>query len=285
MGDRLQKSADSFEKKSSEHPGILDPVNAAQRFRLARYLPSADLAPFVEHHWTIHWDLRGQPPYVSEVLPFPTVNVAFTDERGWVTGVTTGKYTYEVKDVGLIVGTMFRPGGFHAFWRRPVSELTDQVRPAVDVFPTGGDAFRTQMLAQTGDEARIAQVEDLLLAARPEADRNLGMITEVMQQVERDPELRTVDAVAQRVHLSGRTLQALFNKYVGVGLKWVLMRYRLVEAAELAARTPDPDWVTIALDLGYSHQSHFVNDFRKLIGKSPLQYVQAIHTAVPSQDD
>ncbi len=284
MADRLQKSADSFEKKASEHPGILDPVNAAQRFRLARYLPSADLAPFVEHHWTIHWDLRGQSPYVSEVLPFPTVNVAFTDERGWITGVTTGKYTYEVKDVGLIVGTMFRPGGFHAFWRRPVSELTDQVRPVIDVLPTGDDAFRALMLAQPDDEARIAQVEGLLLAARPEPDRNLALITEVMGLVEADRELRSVDAVAQRVHVSGRTLQALFNKYVGVGLKWVLMRYRLVEAAELAARTPDPDWATIALDLGYSHQSHFVNDFRKLIGKSPVQYLQAIRPPTPPRE-
>ena len=105
-----------------------------------------------------------------------------------------------------------------------------------------------------------------------------------MGLVEADRELRSVDAVAQRVHVSGRTLQALFNKYVGVGLKWVLMRYRLVEAAELAARTPDPDWATIALDLGYSHQSHFVNDFRKLIGKSPVQYLQAIRPPTPPRE-
>lgn len=284
MSERLQKPADSFEKKASEHPGILDPVNAAQRFRLARYLPSTDLAPYVEHHWTIHWDLRGQPPYVSEVLPFPAVNVAFTNERGWVTGVTTGKYAYEVKDVGLIVGTMFRPGGFYAFRRRPVSELTDQVCPAVDVFPSADDAFRAEMLMQPDDEARIARVEGVLMAAHPEPDRHLALITEIMQRVEADRELRTVDAVAQRVHVSGRTLQGLFNKYVGVGLKWVLMRYRLVEAAELAARTPDPDWATVALDLGYSHQSHFVNDFRKLIGKSPVQYVQAIRAQSPVRD-
>ena len=73
-----------------------------------------------------------------------------------------------------------------------------------------------------------------------------------------------------------RQLQGLFNKYVGVGLKWVLMRYRLLEAAERAAHTPDLNWAAVAADLGYSHQSHFVNDFKKLIGQSPQQYALAV---------
>ncbi len=267
MDQGLQKSAVQFEKKDSEHPGILDPHTAAQRFRLSRFLPSATLAPFVEHHWTIHWDLRGQPPYLSEVLPFPSVNIAFDAERGWITGVTTGKYTYEVKDAGLIVGTMFKPGGFFAFWGKPVSELTDQVRPVSAVFPTADDGFRAAMLAEATDELRVARVEALLCAAQPRADRNLALITDIVAMAETDRDLRSVEAVAARVHVSDRTLQGLFNKYVGVGLKWVLMRYRLLEAAERAAHTPDLNWAAVAADLGYSHQSHFVNDFKKLIGK------------------
>ena len=281
MAEGLQKPADFFEKKASEHPGILDPDNALRRFQLTRYLPSKGLAPFVEHHWTLHWDLRGQAPYLAEVLPFPTVNIAFTEERGWITGVTTGKYTYEVRDVGLVVGTMFRPGGFYTFWRRPVSALTDEVRPVVEVFPQGDDAFRAALLAQPHDEARITQVESLLLAARPVPDRQLALITDVMQWVEDERELRTVEAFAQRLHVSARTLQGLFNKYVGVGLKWVLMRYRLIEAAERAVQTAEPDWASVALELGYSHQSHFVNDFRQLIGKAPHQYTQAIRAQTP----
>lgn len=276
MDQGLQKPAILFEKKDSAHPGILDPHTAAQRFRLSRYLPSAALAPFVEHHWTIHWDLRDQPPYLSEVLPFPSVNIACDAERGWITGVTTGKYTYEVEDAGLIVGTMFKPGGFFAFWGKPVSELTDQVRPVSEVFPTADDSFRAAMLAEATDELRVARVEALLCAAEPKADRNLALISHIVALASTDRDLRTVEAVAARVHLSGRTLQGLFNKYVGVGLKWVLMRYRLLEAAELAARTPELNWAAVAADLGYSHQSHFVNDFKKLIGKSPQQYTQTV---------
>ena len=53
---------------------------------------------------------------------------------------------------------------------------------------------------------------------------------------------------------------------------------RLLEAVELAAQLQEPNWASVAADLGYSHQSHFVNDFKKLVGKSPLQYTQTIRT-------
>ncbi|MBK7318343.1 helix-turn-helix transcriptional regulator [Candidatus Villigracilis affinis] len=278
MSKVLQKSANRFQKKARRHKGILDPANAATRFQLSRYLPSADLAPFVEHHWTIHWDLRGQPPYISEVLPHSSVNFAFTVDRAWITGVTTGIYQYEVKDVGTIVGTMFKPGGFHPFWRQPIVMLTDKVVDVKEVFPEVDEEFRHALLGLNDDELMVAWVEELLLARKPALDQNMALINSILETVAADKDLRTVEMVTERFYVSGRTIQYLFQKYVGVGLKWVLMRYRLLEAVELAAQLQEPNWASVAADLGYSHQSHFVNDFKKLVGKSPLQYTQTIRT-------
>ncbi len=254
----------------------MDPVHAVTRFELSRYLPSSELAPFVEHHWTIHWDLRGQPPYISEVLPHSSINFAFTVERGWITGITTGMYTYEVKDAGSIIGTMFKPGGFYPFWKKNIATITDQEIDTVNVFPEADEDFRYRLFDMENDEAMVARVEELLLSRKPRIDQNLTLITSILEAVNTDKELRTVEMVTERFSVSERTVQYLFKKYVGVGLKWVLMRYRLLEAVELAAQLEDPNWALVAADLGYSHQSHFVNDFKKLVGKAPEQYAQSI---------
>ena len=272
----LQKTAKSYQKKSSRHKGILDPVRAATRFDLSRYLPSPELAPFVEHHWTIHWDLRGQPPYISEVLPHSSINFAFTVERGWITGITTSMYTYEVKGTGSIIGTMFKPGGFYPFWKKNIATITDQEIDTVKVFPEADEDFRYRLFDMEDDEAMVAKVEELLLSKKPRSDENLVLITSILEAVNTDKELRTVEMVTERFSVSERTVQYLFKKYVGVGLKWVLMRYRLLEAVELAAQLEDLNWALVAADLGYSHQSHFVNDFKKLVGKAPEQYAQSI---------
>ena len=276
MKQVLQKSANRFQKKGKRHKGILDPINAARQFQLSRYLPSTELAPFVEHHWTIHWDLRGQPPYISEVLPHSSVNFAFTVDRAWITGVTTGMYQYEVKDAGVIVGTMFKPGGFYPFWIKSISTLTDKVVDVAEAFPEVDEGFRHALLGLNDDESMVARVEELLLAKKPLLDQNIELINSILEAVKTDADMRTVETVVERFHVSGRTLQYLFQKYVGVGLKWVLMRYRLLEAVEIAAHLQEPNWASVAADLGYSHQSHFVNDFKKLVGKSPLQYSQSI---------
>lgn len=278
MAEGLEKPAHSLQEKPGEHPGILRPAEAARNFQLSRFLPTPELAPFVEHHWLIRWDLRGQPPYVSEVLPHPSINVAFTVERGWITGVTTGMYTYTLEGVGLIVGVMFKPGAFYAFRPQPVSALTDQVIGVTEAFPEAGMAFREALLAHPDDAERVATVEALLTARRPRVDRHLALITTLLEAVAADRDLRTVEGVAERFHLSARTVQQLFQKYVGVGLKWVLMRYRLLEAAELAAQNPAPNWAAVAAELGYSDQAHFVNDFRKIVGKTPARYTQLIHS-------
>lgn len=280
MKQVLQKSANLFHKKGRRHKGILDPLAAVTRFQLNRYLPSTDLIPFVEHHWTIHWDLRGQPPYVSDVLPHSSVNFAFTVDRAWITGVTTGMYQYEVKDVGLIVGTMFKPGGFYPFWKKAISTLTDKEVDVAEIFPQVDKEFRIMLLGLKDDESMVAKVEELLLARNPLLDKNMILINSILKAVDIDRDLRTVEAVAERFHVSERTQQYIFKKYVGVGLKWVLMRYRLLEAVELAAQLQEPNWASVAADLGYSHQSHFVNDFKKLVGKSPLQYAQSISRPV-----
>jgi len=35
------------------------------------------------------------------------------------------------------------------------------------------------------------------------------------------------------------------------------------------------DWAGLAQDLGYYDQAHFINDFKKLVGRSPTAYLKA----------
>jgi AraC-like DNA-binding protein len=80
-----------------------------------------------------------------------------------------------------------------------------------------------------------------------------------------------VDDLAAATGRSPRALQRLFREYVGVTPKWVLRRLRLQEAAERMAGGAG-DWAALAVDLGYFDQAHFINDFRRVVGRSPAEY-------------
>lgn len=272
----LQSSIDSFRQKRRRHKGILDPFQAARCFQLKRYLPSPELAPFIEHHWTIRWDLRGQYPYVFEFMPHSSINFSITLKRAWIIGVTAGVYAYEMRETGSSVGVIFKPGGFYPFWKKNISSITGKEIEADEVFPEADTAFRHSLLGLESDEAMVAGVEKLLLSRNPYVDSSLELITSIFKTIKADKYLRTVEEIAERFAVSERTLQYIFKKYVGIGPKSMLTRNRLMDAAELAAQIEEPDWASVAADLGYSHQSHFVRDFKKTVGRTPEQYVQYI---------
>jgi AraC-like DNA-binding protein len=81
-----------------------------------------------------------------------------------------------------------------------------------------------------------------------------------------------VDALAERASVSVRTLQRLFDEYVGVPPKWVVRRFRVQEAAERARDGGGVDWAALAADLGYADQAHFVHDFKAQVGRTPTDY-------------
>ncbi len=62
--------------------------------------------------------------------------------------------------------------------------------------------------------------------------------------------------------------------YVGVSPAWVIRRYRLLAAARRLIESPATDMSTLAHEMGYSDQAHFIRAFRDTIGMTPGAYVK-----------
>lgn len=256
--------------------GILNPAAGGEKFRLSRHAPSADLVPFVERYWVVEWDLRGREPYPQETLPHPCVNLVV--DGGGSSGVfgvvAKGRFSYELSGRGRVFGVKFRPGGFYPFWKEPVSGLTDRSVALADAFGAAGAALESTVLAEAGDEGEILAAEDFLRRRMPERD---GTSEEIGRLVDRVATDRSLLRLKDLVALSGRsrrTLQRLFEKYVGASPGWVVRRYRLQEAAELLATDGQANLADLALALGYFDQAHFTKDFRTLVGVTPAEYAK-----------
>src|SRR5690606_29820555 len=100
-----------------------------------------------------------------------------------------------------------------------------------------------------------------LLGLRPTTDPNAELVREWVDRVEHDPTLTRAEALADLAGVSLRALQRGFREHVGLTPKQLIRRYRLLEAAGQIVRGEALDQVRLALDLGYSDQSHFIRDF------------------------
>ncbi len=256
--------------------GILHPQEGAAHFRLTRHRPAPDLAGLVERHWVVSWDLRGRPPYTSQVIPHPSVNLVIEPHGAHVYGVGTERFERRLEGAGKAVGTKFRPGGFYPFAGFPVAELTDASLPLGAVFGPAGDELGKRA-AEANDPTAL--VEAFLRERAPARDENVELLAWIIRQMLDEPHITRVDELAARHGMSVRSLQRLFRTYVGVSPKWVLQRYRVHEAAERMAEGRHGDWAELALELGYFDQPHFIKDFKALVGSSPAEYAAACAAA------
>lgn len=263
-------------RKTTPPRGVLATAVAdQQRHRHARYHPSPDLAAYVEHFWSVQWDLRGVPPVLAETLPHPSVHMVFErNVGGRIAGVFRGKFSRVLEGEGSVFAAKFTPGGFHPYAGVPLSTLTDTTVQVGEIFGPAGDALEHAVLAESDDDARIAIVESFLRDRMPAPDDRVSRISGIVHSIAADRTILKVEDLVERHGLGKRTLQRLFAEYVGVSPKWVIQRYRLHEAAEQLAAGRSISQSTLAANLGYSDQAHFVRDFKSVVGTSPASYAR-----------
>jgi AraC-like DNA-binding protein len=253
--------------------GILRPAAVDRVFGLERTRPPADLAHVVDLHWIVTWDLRGHPPYRSQVMTHPAVHLVFEPDGAAMFGVHRRRYDRVLSERGWAVGTKFLPGGFARFVDRPVGELTDAVLSLEELFGADGGALAHAAAQIEQPAGKLAPLHAFLRERLPaEPDPAAELVGAVVADMRSAPPGTSVAEIAARHHVSTRTLQRLFASHVGVGPKWVLQRYRLHDAIEQLAGRRDTDWTRLALDLGYFDHAHFIADFRAVVGQTPSQY-------------
>jgi len=267
---RLLKKHDMLKRKTDNPRGVLNSRRLLANVWHARYEPSDDLASFIEHYWTVEWDLTEAK--VVETLPHPSVHIVLEPGLAQLAGVSTAKFKRTLEGRGRVFGVKFRPGGFHAFLAQPVSEFSNGVFALGDVLGPDARSLDRVVLAHA-----VSAVESFLRSRQPAADQIAELSARIVGRIAIDRGIIQVDQVSKLFGIGVRRLQRMFSEYVGVPPKWVVQRYRLHEAAELIAATREPIWAQIAFDLGYADQAHFIRDFKQLVGASPAEYLRSLN--------
>jgi AraC-like DNA-binding protein len=263
--------------------GILRPAEVVEQANLRRDTRVAEpLCPFVERYWSVRWDFTGKPPFRSEVLSHPSVNVSvesgtqprfgFPMPAVLVHGVVTRRFTVDLAGAGRVSAVKFRPGGFAAF--TGVLPGRNAVAPLGRELGLPAHRLLADVLAEDDDDARTAVLDGALAPLAPEPPGPYLDLLGIVGRAAEDRALVRVDQLADLAGTSVRSLQRLFATYVGVSPKAVLARYRLQDAAAAIDDGEVEDLAGLAASLGWFDQAHFSRDFRSVVGMTPSAYLQ-----------
>jgi AraC-like DNA-binding protein len=253
------------------HPeAIVRPSAAEERFTVERIAPGESLAEFVDYYWLVRWNVPA--PHRQQVVPQPRVHVVAEDGRLLVHGVSQEPFFRTLIGSGHVLGAAFHPGGFRPLLRASVGGISGSVRPAADLLGVDDLPVAGRILGGNDSAAMVAALEAYLLGLGPEPDPTSRRVTELVAAAERRTEITRAEMLAAEAAMSLRSLQRLFTEYVGVGPKWVIQRFRILDAVAAAHSGAVTDWAALARELGFSDQAHLTRVFAQVVGTPPASY-------------
>lgn len=252
------------------------PSRAEHRIQVGRSEPDPDLAGLVDYFWWVRWDTPR--PHVQEVVPRPVVHltaeVVDGEPRLLVHGVHPRMFHRRLEGTGLTVAAGFRPAGFRPFVREDVAVLQGREVPAAEVLGVDDRRVAADVLACERPEDGAALLAEWLRGLTRADDPLVGTLADLVEQVEEDTSLVRAEQLAELAGVSLRTLQRRFGSYVGIGPKWVVQRFRLLDVTAAAHGAGEVDWAELAARLGYADQSHLIRAFTQLVGHPPAAYAR-----------
>lgn len=246
-------------------------------------LPAERLRPYVRCYWQVSGPgcgverllPDGFPEWILHLGERPRVLDAQGNAQVQKQTVLAGQLLapLQIDTAGWrdTVGVSFRPDGVTALFAVAMAGIRDHP-VALSLVPRAETELR-QRLGLRSSLARRVAVLDEVLWRESGPTRTAPMLTAVLGRVAAVPGLR-VDALAASTGWSRRHLERQFRHAVGVTPKAYLRiaRFRRI----VALRSPlglGVDWSQVALDEGFSDQSHMIREFRAFAGATPTRFL------------
>jgi AraC-like DNA-binding protein len=164
------------------------------------------------------------------------------------------------------------PPAAYSLFGLPLYTLAHRQVPLEDVL---GEPFLAERLHEAGGwDARFLLLDGVI--ARRLADSRLaspGVLWAWRRLVETNGAVR-VGELTQELGWSRKRIVARFREEIGLPPKRAARLLRFERARDLAETAERPDWARVAVEAGYYDQSHLINEFRDVTGRTPATFLQ-----------
>lgn len=228
--------------------------------------PSLLLQNYVSHYWLS----LNNSDQTFFILPDGAVDVVLavgdTARRWDVFGTTTSRTELPLDVGNHYLGIRFKPGQSRHFMNVLTSDLTDAVQPAQGLFVTDV----CEMAESMAVDRMLTQLDGLLLNHLKHRSPQDSRIDCVVRHIEATQGMVPIAQLAEMFGKSRRQFERDFSGVVGLSPKLFAQIVRFQRASNLLTHSSWP-LVQIAMELGFSDQSHFTHEFGRFFGLPPSQ--------------
>lgn len=194
----------------------------------------------------------------------------YEDESIGFAGMSKTEFHFRLDLPARSFGVRLMPGAFHQLTGLSASAAMDTFLPIESVF---ADFDKARFFSFPFEQAQIYFKEFLRQKTQAAApDMFTGLFNTLSETV-----LSTAKELYEMLHFSPRQCQRLFAKHYGITPKMALSIIRFQKCLEIltSCKASPADIMNVA---GYYDQPHFINDFKRNLGITPLELIHIYRT-------
>ncbi len=173
-----------------------------------------------------------------------------------------------------ILGVKFTPLGLYRITGIDMRHVSDEIIDASDVWHRKIDLLYEEILDKESIAERINAIEHFLKRkkARQSSSEKIYLLSSSIRQMEAKRSY-DVSRLRQDHFITKKTFERYFLNYIGVTPKQYANICRFNNVCMYLDRiSKQPDWQDIVVEFGYHDQSHFIREFKRYSGKTPVEY-------------
>jgi AraC-like DNA-binding protein len=256
------------------------------RWRFASAPPGRDMAAIVVEYWEVEGRLS---PFREKVLPNGCVELMINLgpphrlltaggssvwERAWFSGLHDRSLAIESLSGTHLVSARLHPLGATSLFGPAVAGAVNAVVDLEMLLGHGAHELRERLLRAASPEERFGLLEQFLRPRISQGDVSSALVRTAARRIEETHGSLRIASLHAELGVSRKHLWLLFARDVGMSPKAYAQIQRFVWTLARLRESTSVDWPRLALDAGYSDQSHLARDFRRVAEASPTEFLR-----------
>ncbi|GAB4043414.1 helix-turn-helix domain-containing protein [Spirosoma jeollabukense] len=169
----------------------------------------------------------------------------------------------------LMVQVIFQPGALYRLVGLPSTELTGQFCDGESVLNSELQTVNDQLANAKDETEMIERIEQYMVSKLKKVKREAHPIDRIGELLLHHPVPFSLDWLADQANLSPRQFERKFSERIGIGPKLYSRISRFFQTITYKERHPDQDWLTVAVEFGYTDYDHLAKDFKQFAQVTP----------------
>ena len=252
--------------------------------------PSPCLSDYVVQYWAIENCLNRGEVYRHSIIPTGLSEITFyfddvpdamdnnrvISDRYIVSGQQSSAYDLNVKGNLSMFSVTLKPYSLYLLFGIPATEFTNCNVSLRDVFASSINQIEDRLMLVNSFKERVEVVERMLLSLIVKnSSSNCSRIINGIGCISNSDKELSLDTLASDACLSKKQFERVFASSVGVTPKRFMKIVRFQKAIYYKQLNRYISLTDLAYACNYYDQSHMINDFKSLSGRTPGQLFNA----------